>query len=346
MALTPRNKLDIAFKKLSGKSHTGTNNAYLFNEPYKTSLQLQSYLFYDNFPSNPNTSVTGSVTGPVQYVRFEVEKYNRYTANNPTDINSIWSGDGYGGTYNLGFHAYRLRLPLNYETNPHYNHSKRGNDPFVNGKFVHESDGKLQLVPDFIAGPNYAPVIKKNHATVYSATDDIDWYLDYYSGILFVQDPPGDGDQVEFVEAFIYIGEYLRDIVHAVSSSLPNVGGSVLAGSGSANRIAFFTSHNFVTSSNGLVFLNGNLGINVSNPTYRLHANGNVGITGSLDITGSLYISSSIYHLPTSPSASMIYKDFNGLFNFVTASMDGQMPVYQSATNSFILTNVLDEGDF
>lgn len=40
--------------------------------------------------------------------------------------------------------------------------------------------------------------------------------MDYFNGIMFQQDPPGTGDHSnnpDFVEAYLYIGKYLDDVV-------------------------------------------------------------------------------------------------------------------------------------
>ena len=48
--------------------------------------------------------------------------------------------------------------------------------------------------------------------------DARDWYIDYFNGILFQQDPPGTGDHASnprFVDAYIFVGNFVSDDISA-----------------------------------------------------------------------------------------------------------------------------------
>ena len=52
-------------------------------------------------------------------------------------------------------------------------------------------------------------------------TDARDWYIDYFNGVFFQQDPPGTGDHSDnpdHVQGYLYVGKYL-------SASLADAGG-------------------------------------------------------------------------------------------------------------------------
>ena len=89
---------------------------------------------------------------------------------------------------------------------------------FTNGKRLYDTLGALQIVPTnlfidptFVTPNPYEPKIHyKNSSGVaqgpFGPTDVIDWFLDPYAGIVFLQEY--DANKIPYkVECFIYIGD-------------------------------------------------------------------------------------------------------------------------------------------
>ena len=126
----------------------------------------------------------------------------------------------------------------------------KGQGFFVNNQVLNESNGKLQTVP-----PSYAAAYeaKPHYGTIGSGTriyllDDRDWNLDYFNGVYFQQDPPGTGDHAQnptYVEAYIYIGDFLDYVVDNISSSGSGSG----SGSGSSGSSVLREKNIYVATS-------------------------------------------------------------------------------------------------
>ncbi len=72
MALTEKNQLLIAFKKLYGKSHTNAKFG-IFNESAASSVQLGiSKIFGQNIPSSPSSSLYSITNGTVEKIKFNL----------------------------------------------------------------------------------------------------------------------------------------------------------------------------------------------------------------------------------------------------------------------------------
>ena len=95
---------------------------------------------------------------------------------------------------------------------------KEGNGTFDNSRVVHETLGALQIVPAFFsqAAPNpYIVKIYKDNGsggvgTEIPLLDNIDWNVDTYNGILFVQDYNASKIPAH-ARAFIYVGDMAKD---------------------------------------------------------------------------------------------------------------------------------------
>tara|TARA_Y100000593_G_scaffold88436_3_gene170753 strand:+ start:4219 stop:5430 length:1212 start_codon:yes stop_codon:yes gene_type:complete len=195
--------INIAAKKALGKAHTSTLSQTQ-NETIPSNVQVTTETtFGESVPNTVDISSFWSIqSGTVEYLEFDVSPV----------IGSSYDEDsysGYGGSESSDNteHGYYLKLPADYETSS--SNSLAGTGFFVDGQRVYDTRGKLQLVPPFLsnAGSN------KYNLTLYNAGDtrimpgdDIDWTIDYYNGIIFVQDPQTDNVPTK-ARAFLYIGK-------------------------------------------------------------------------------------------------------------------------------------------
>ncbi len=269
----------ITLKKLAGKAHT-SNDKGLANEALPSGVTLSTEtIFAEPIPKNPANSNLYDITGKVEFIRFP----------------SIFIN---GSDTSDGRHGFELKLPSDYESNS--SNPNAGTYPYINDQVINITSGALQLIPtsfsnNYEAKPFYGGSGTKNSGTQIPILDARDWNLDYFNGVLFQQDPPGTGDHAEnpdFVEAFLYIGNYL------------NAGG--------------------VT--NGHVEITGSLGVK-GNSVF----DGNVGISGSLhDKNGNELVAGSIERYVTelsSPVSSNTTITFSGL-TYPTADTDGVIDLF------------------
>jgi len=190
----------IALKKLAGKAQT-SNDKGLANEGLPSGITMASEsVFGEPVSTDPSNSQLYDRTGKVEYVRFQ-----------STFIAGTDTSDGR--------HGFELKLPVDYESatsNP-----LAGTYPFLNNQSVNITSGSLQLVPPsfsttYEAKPYYGGTTSKDSGTQIPILDARDWYLDYFNGVFFQQDPPGTGGHAEnpdYVEGFLYIGEMLDVVV-------------------------------------------------------------------------------------------------------------------------------------
>lgn len=240
-------------KKLLGKTSTGTHRADS-NEPIPSGLQVASQaVFAEDIPTSPSRtlftvqSASAGKPGTVEYVEFLLQSITGSTY----DANDF---DGDASAQVSGPHAYRLVLSESYQDNT--DNSKSGTYPFVNNQILHWTIGGLQLVsPGFsndVPNPYTLKLFEEDGSEI-PLLDEIDWQVDYFSGILFVQDY--DSSKIPHnAKAFIYTGKML-------SQSL----GEALAGGGggSGNDVGWFGSGNGSISTSGSVYFGTQ---NTSNP--------------------------------------------------------------------------------
>ena len=243
MAQTNDILTEIAVKRLSGKAQTSTKLS-LAQESYGSTVQSTAKTVFGESVVNSPTQTFFTNQTNVQKVVFELDPI---TDSKYTNI----LADGDGETAGFTFHAYALKLTGSYETEAANNFSGKGAEPFLNSYCVSGSGGRLQIVPEYmssIPGSSnpYIPVLKSTNGSTISATDAIDWYLDAYSGILFVQDPldygtaesPTEGAQIPGkIEAFIYTGQFVDQRLDASNPSTGG-GGHFLATGSSASPIS------------------------------------------------------------------------------------------------------------
>jgi hypothetical protein len=274
MALTQLNQLAIAFKKLAGRTHTNSNFG-VGNEAIGSQIQLgSSTIFGGSIPVTPTSSLF-SLTGNVEKVRFELVALpaSQYTpivgALTGTTIDDQGDGVPNQGTYTNGIHAYALRLTGSYNTDS--SNPNKGSNPFTNGYFVSGSNGTLQLVPDSY-GADYIANVLAGTTTIFPG-NEIDYYLDYYSGILFVQDYSA-ATIPTFIDAYIYVGKYLDTVVSDLSGSISGVSSNKITEGNITASVA--------TGSEVFAVVSG------SQTLLSVNSNKTVEVSGSLLVTGSI----------------------------------------------------------
>jgi hypothetical protein len=231
----------ISIKKLSGKAQT-SNEKGLINEGLPSGLTLSyNTIFGQNIPITADQSsdtlytilsgagITGN--GQVEYVRFQ----SSFIA---------------GSTSDDGRHGFELKLPSDYESNS--KNPLAGTYPYINDQTINITSGSLQMIPPsftngYEARPFYGGTSSKDSGTRIFLTDVRDWYLDYFNGIFFQQDPPGTGDHAnnpDYVQGYLYIGDYL-------SGTIANSGGGgTTTPAGSNTQVQFNNGGSFGASSN------------------------------------------------------------------------------------------------
>lgn len=205
----------FAAKKLLGKAHTSNLKGDV-NEAIPSNVSIVSDgVFAESIPNSPGTDTytgySASAGGPVtvEKVLFDV------VAISDTVYDANDAGGGGDEASTSGTHGYYLKLPSNYESVSA--NSERGSGNYINGKRVYDSRGGLQLVPPFAsnASPNrYFLQLWKgdptNAANEITSGDSVDWQVDYYSGVIFVQDYNSSTIPVT-ASAYLYIGKYLNE---------------------------------------------------------------------------------------------------------------------------------------
>jgi len=300
----------FAQKKLLGKAHTSnlkidgeevigsniqTSTSLIFGEPIPDSPAQTLYLTQSVAGTNPATGMPYPAT--VEYIQFVL------TALTGTTYDANVSGGGSGTdaadlTQTAGPHAYKFVLPSNYESlsdNP-----RAGNGIFNNNKLVHESLGQLQLIPPFYSqtAPNpYTVKIYKDNGVggigdEIPLLDNIDWTVDAYNGILFLQDYSASKIPA-FVKAFAYIGKMANEVISSGSAGGAGGGDSaatylLLSATGSLGSARVFTPGAGIeivdggAGSNYTVSIDDSIVATVSGTTFTGFTKHNAGLSGSL----------------------------------------------------------------
>jgi len=202
MSIIEQNKDSITFKKLLGKVHT-QESFIIQNESIPTNISMgYNTVFGEDILRNPYSGggliEAGSSDNIVEKLRFEVEVVP------DTKIGTNQS------------QAYRLKIPSGY--------NGVLSTTYSGGEILYESLGKLQLVsPQF--GSEYEIELLDGNSVTIDKFNSINWVLDYYSGIIFVQNPPAGFDlqstRPSFVDGYLYVGKYLDEI--EFGSSITNI---------------------------------------------------------------------------------------------------------------------------
>ncbi len=228
---TDRTGVQYAFKKLAGRANT-SNIKSDAQEVIGSTIQAGSQtLFGQDIPlsaSRIDFSIYSASNGgakTAEYVVFTVAAITGTTY----DADSATGGGG-DGSQSSGPHGYKLFITGNYTSLS--SNTKAGTYPFTNGTLVHETLGKLQLIPPNFSQEAPNPYILKIYEADGSDAnqigdeipllDEVDWTFDYYNGVLFLQDYDS-GKIPAFARGFIYVGNYLSA---TIGSSTSTPGGS------------------------------------------------------------------------------------------------------------------------
>jgi len=302
-------------KKLLGKAHT--NNKFSdVNESLPSSVQAPSQIIFgQDIPNSPTRSeyliqsASAGKPGTVEYVHFEVEALS----NTVYDANDAGGGGDEAST--TGAHGYYLKMPADYEESS--NNPLTGSGFFNNGERLYNTRGKLQIIPPFIsnASPNnYFLKLWRGDPSdptnEISSGEAVDWQVDYYSGVIFIQDYNSSHVPL-YASGFLYIGKYTDEVLNDVvsqaegaslsikeegsdisiaASSLDFVGDGVVASSVGDNITV--TIENSVTD---LKQKAENRLVTIGATTSELEGENNLTFDGNqLDLSGSMNISGSI----------------------------------------------------
>lgn len=318
---TTRNLSQFAEKKLVGKAHTRADRSDV-SEGIPSNIQLTTTtIFGQSVPSTPADNA-GSIAlyacdsnNRIQKVELDVTVISgtSYDADSSTDKGG---GDSPQST---GTHAYSLSLPSDYETKSGNTNPKKGTGVFTNSKRLYDTLGGLQIVPTnlfidptFVTPNPYEPKIHyKNSGGVaqgpFGPTDTIDWFIDPYAGIVFLQEY--DANKIPYkVECFIYIGDMasvtggagqLNDLSDVNISSPTN--NQVLKYNSSSSKWEaansagggierYYYSHTGATSSSGTDITVSGMnftGLNPTNTDTNVYVNGQLLLGGSVSDVAS-----------------------------------------------------------
>ena len=256
MALSSFTAAGVATKKLYGKSTTDAR-ASIAAEVYASTIQLNaSTIFADAIPVTPtpgslNNGVGSVINNIVEYIEFDLRPIaaSSYTTQEGTPGDTNDTGTGPTNTLTAETHAYALHLPADYVT--YSANAKKGTGYFINAATPTGSNGALQIVPANMsndASDPYAPVLYNGSGNVISATNAIDWNLDAYSGILFIQDPHTavTGTPTK-LRAYIYVGTFVSESLGGSSTQADSAASASVAAA-SDNNPYYIT---FVSQSSG-----------------------------------------------------------------------------------------------
>lgn len=208
----------FAQKKLLNKAQTSVLKSDA-QEVIGSNIQpAAATTFGQKIPTSPARTLylmqSGSLGDPatVEYVQFNIESISGTSY----DANSVDTGAGPEPS-TTGPHGYKLILTGNYESlspNP-----KKGNGIFDNGMDVYTTIGGLQIIPPVFSNdsPNpYTIKLYKGDPTdptqEIPLESEIDWQLDTFNGILFVQDYDSSNVPL-FARAFIYVGDMIDAVI-------------------------------------------------------------------------------------------------------------------------------------
>ena len=304
MAITQLNQLQIAYKKLLGKSHVSplkdsseeavpsfvqSPSSIVFGQTLPSGSQIPT-----NSPANLYQTSSGGI---VELVRFELTALGD---GNYTPTNGSLSGttiDEQGDAATAGNHAYALRISGSY--NARSNNPRKNTGLFTDGGSLTGSVGSLQLVPPAFGALYSSKVYKSDGSTQIAAQDNIDWNLDYSTGVLFTQDY--DASVIPaFVDAFLYIGKYTNEVVADLSASLQSVAGTNAYATMSVGGVAVIADNTTGSltiasgSFGGAATTNNNLLISASagNDTITFSLRDNLSITSMTASNGYLLTNS------------------------------------------------------
>ena len=320
---TTRNLSQFAEKKLVGKAHTRADRSDV-SEGIPSNIQLTTTtIFGQTVPSTPADNA-GSIAlwgcdtnNRIQKVELDV------TVISGTSYDADASSDKGGGDspQSTGTHAYSLSLPSDYESKTGNSNPKKGTGVYTNGKRLYDTLGALQIVPTnlfidptFVTPNPYEPKIHYQNSSgvaqgPFGPTDVIDWFLDPYAGIVFLQEY--DANKIPYkVECFIYIGDManvtggagqlndLSDVnisspsnnqVLKYNSSSSKWEAQAEGGGGGIERYSYVHSGSTTAADTDITITGMDFtGVTPTNADTKLYVNGQLMLGGSVsDVTGN-----------------------------------------------------------
>ena len=244
----------FAQKKLLGKAHTSnlkTDGEELIGSNIQSSTNL---LFGETIPNSPSRTLNSVQCSTVEYIQFVLEEVtgNTYRA---SDAGGGGGSDAGEDPQSSGPHTYKFKLPSDYTSIS--NNPSKGGGVFDNNKTA--------------PNPYIIKIYKDNGSgglgDEIPLLDNIDWNVDYYNGILFLQDY--DANKIPaFARAFAYVGK--------MASTVISEGGGGGTPGGSDTQIQFNDGGSF----------GGDSDLTYNKTTNTLQSAGF--ITASLGFSGSL----------------------------------------------------------
>jgi len=202
MPITQKNKLQIAYKKLLGKAQT--NIGFIPSQEIPTAFQAaSSFIFGETIPGDETEAESSSI---VKKVPLSLIPLGQYKASPQDD-----TGDDLQG---LGFHSFALALKEEISIN---------DIQYQPGALL-KDNVKLQIVPD-VFGNFYYPSFFKGETPV-SSLSAIDWFVDPFSGILWIQDLTSEFDGTENtaiqseIHAYLYTGKFVDEKIQEGGSGV------------------------------------------------------------------------------------------------------------------------------
>lgn len=227
----------FAQKKLLGKAHT-SNLKVDGEELIGSNIQAASSLIFgEAVPTSPATtlnllqSASAGSPGSVEYLQFTLQALTGTTYDADSSGGGAGSDSG-ESSQSSGPHTYKFVMPTDYTSNS--SNIRRNNGVFNNGKILHHTLGGIQLIPPFFSQDSPNPFIVKIYkddgagdlGDEIPLLDNVDWNVDYYNGILFLQDYDS-GKIPAHAKAFIYSGKMLNEVVQ--SGSVGEIAGDITA---------------------------------------------------------------------------------------------------------------------
>lgn len=301
MSLTLKNQLLISFKRAAGKAHTSA----LFgqeNESIGSLSQLGTDKIFANTISAAEYDITdpgelyktGS-SGATQFVRFELTPIasGQYAVSSLGSVSGTDIDDNAANISTSTFHAYALKISGSYSTRTSdlgitsLVGGTPGTLPFANGYALTGSStyplGSVQLIPATFDN-GYAATLRDSSGTAISPLSSIEWYLDYFNGVLFVQENASTvsgGTVPVFVDAYMYTGKYLDTKLNELEASIGTGGGGSGVGWSKSGTVLFTSeSYSQVQITGSLLVSGSNVNLNVAGPITGSFISASSGFVG------------------------------------------------------------------